>query len=1177
MIAGRKSRKLLSGLMAALLLLQPVAADAAVSYMTEGNGVISQPDNAESGREYYFSSVNGNDSNDGSREQPFQSLTKIDTLTLQPGDKLLLERGSVFNDQYIHLQNVGDIEGNPIVIEPYGQGERPRINTNGSGVWYQDYRQRSSNGAHKWQGEVSTALLLRDVENIEVRGLEITNWVETEADGKALNDPDLIDRTGVAGVAQNRGTLEHIVMDDLYVHDIKGNIINKQMLNGGIYFVSFLPDKVSANTDEIASGDIPRYDDLRIENCHVENVIRRGIGAGHTVYWNKFQTKAISDEICRTWGSTNVVIRNNYLKDVGGDAITPQYCFRPLVEYNVSQGAAKYISTEYFPNNTHRVAAGIWPWKCKDAVFQRNECFDTKNRLTGNQDAQAWDADSGEGTIYQYNYSHGNTGGCVMFCAGEAYRNTFRYNISQNDEHAMFCLPRNPDAHIYNNTFYIKEGVDIISSFMSNGAANMENNIFYYTGSTPKNETWYRSQSIQTYDNNLYYNYSSIPSGDANGIVADGREVFAAPGQAPAGPRSSGRPYELSAFEGYKLAEGSPAIGAGKIVIDDNGFQPEADFFGTALTGIREIGAAESDAVLLRLDSAVYNIQTEGVDGINSISGLAANTTREALEHNLLYDRGAVLSVKKEGKEVSAEEIVKYPMTVELSYEGEVIVYQILPDDDGTLHDSGFMVRGSELFVPSTDRNPCTLSTLLQGVEVADTAVVSVWNGTDEVNSGTVSDGMKLKITAEDGVHESVYTVRIRNEYHWTRDFVDGQQGNVWFAQIRDEAGAYSEGTSYNPTYAVWNLGESYTIVGAEGNKGEVTESKHGLICDWRPGSPTPYMAFRAPMAGKVSFALKADEPYLRQTGNSGGSVKLELFVNDEAVPGQSCEMSQSEQKADFPTVELEVQRGDFIRLRALAVGTPTKPSVFATPIITYLDQEVEDREAPSAPTEVAVSHITSDSARVSWGPALDNMGVEKYEIYQDARLIASVSGSAAETVLTGLAGETTYEMEICAVDGAGNKSVSVSFCFTTATDQEPVKPDGETEAYKKQLRELIARAEEAVAGGKYSETSVRALEQQIARWKPLLDAASPAKEELKQAIAGVQGAIDQLELMNTGDGGKPFPFTDVEQTAGNWKYESVKFVYNNDIMNGISGTALFRPDSPLTRAMFATVLYRMA
>ena len=57
----------------------------------------------------------------------------------------------------------------------------------------------------------------------------------------------------------------------------------------------------------------------------------------------------------------------------------------------------------------------------------------------------------------------------------------------------------------------------------------------------------------------------------------------------------------------------------------------------------------------------------------------------------------------------------------------------------------------------------------------------------------------------------------------------------------------------------------------------------------------------------------------------------------------------------------------------------------------------------------------------------------------------------------------------------------------------------------------------------------------------------------------------------------KPWPFTDVEEIKNHWKYENIKYVYDNDIMNGISGTSLFQPDQPLTRAMFATVIYRMA
>lgn len=55
------------------------------------------------------------------------------------------------------------------------------------------------------------------------------------------------------------------------------------------------------------------------------------------------------------------------------------------------------------------------------------------------------------------------------------------------------------------------------------------------------------------------------------------------------------------------------------------------------------------------------------------------------------------------------------------------------------------------------------------------------------------------------------------------------------------------------------------------------------------------------------------------------------------------------------------------------------------------------------------------------------------------------------------------------------------------------------------------------------------------------------------------------------------FIFTDIPVIPGNWKYESVKYVSERKIMSNISGTKLFDPDAPLTRDMFATVLYCMA
>ena len=348
-----------------------------------------QAESAEetAGEIYYVSSENGNDANSGTSErQAFKTLDKINRLTLKSGDQVLLEKGSVFENQALHVKGSGSKEA-PIKISTYGQGERPKINANGHGQWELDYGKRLDNKNHKWRGTVSSAILLQDVEHIEIRGLELTNdrraagnpQVEKE---KAYNDADVMDRTGVAGVAKEKGTLDHIVLDDLYIHDVHGNVYNKHMTNGGIYFI------VAKPTDEGKTG-IARYNDVAIRNCYLDTVNRWGIAVGYTYQWDKFKTAELSDSTMESYGSSNVVIENNYLNNVGGDAITTMYLDRPLIQYNVSEGAAAQINTTDYakqqpslnqqtglPDGTYlnvdngRVAAGIWAWKCKDAVFQ---------------------------------------------------------------------------------------------------------------------------------------------------------------------------------------------------------------------------------------------------------------------------------------------------------------------------------------------------------------------------------------------------------------------------------------------------------------------------------------------------------------------------------------------------------------------------------------------------------------------------------------------------------------------------------------------------------------------------------------------------------------------------------------------------------------------------------------
>ena len=116
-------------------------------------------------------------------------------------------------------------------------------------------------------------------------------------------------------------------------------------------------------------------------------------------------------------------------------------------------------------NRMGKVAAAIWPWKCKDALLRCNEAVDT--RL--NQDGMAYDADSGDGTVYEHNYSRMNEGGCVMFCLEEAIHSRFCNNVSFDDLSGTISPAQNPDALLSHNRYYVRKGIPFVRKNMDGG------------------------------------------------------------------------------------------------------------------------------------------------------------------------------------------------------------------------------------------------------------------------------------------------------------------------------------------------------------------------------------------------------------------------------------------------------------------------------------------------------------------------------------------------------------------------------------------------------------------------------------------------------------------------------------------------------------------------------------
>lgn len=421
-------------------------------------------------KKYFVSSINGNDANDGlSENTAFKSLLKINELEINAGDEILLQKGSVFENEFLHLKNCGNINGEKIVISSFGDGEKlPHIKTNGNGVWYQDYGIELDYSGHRYKGDVSSSILLYDVENIIIKDIEISNK-EEYTDAEAYSAPNKMDRTGVAAVAQNRGTLHSITLDNLFIHDVNGNVYNKHMNNGGIYITAFKPE------NEEKTG-IARYDGVTVENCYVKNVSRWGIAVGYVYNHDKFATKELDAETFKKYGNENIVLKNNYVKFAGGDAITPMYALNALVEHNTADSCATEMNDriyKYPEKRAGKVAAAVWPWKCKDALLRYNDVVDTKL----NQDGMAYDADSGDGTRYEYNFSRLNEGGCMMFCMQQAVHSYFENNLSVDDLSGTMTPASNPDGYVANNTFYVRQGVPFVRKRMHGKMTKVNNKI----------------------------------------------------------------------------------------------------------------------------------------------------------------------------------------------------------------------------------------------------------------------------------------------------------------------------------------------------------------------------------------------------------------------------------------------------------------------------------------------------------------------------------------------------------------------------------------------------------------------------------------------------------------------------------------------------------------------------
>src|SRR6202008_4232333 len=127
----------------------------------------------------YFVSKNGDDNNPGTREKPFQTIEKLNTLKLSPGDKIFLRSGDEFTGT-LRLILDGK-QDSSIVISSYGDssaiingGNRQAIIINGN---HFELRNIHVKGSGRKEGNTTNGIQITGssngiIENIRTEGFQ---------------------------------------------------------------------------------------------------------------------------------------------------------------------------------------------------------------------------------------------------------------------------------------------------------------------------------------------------------------------------------------------------------------------------------------------------------------------------------------------------------------------------------------------------------------------------------------------------------------------------------------------------------------------------------------------------------------------------------------------------------------------------------------------------------------------------------------------------------------------------------------------------------------------------------------------------------------------------------------------------------------------------------------------
>ncbi|AZQ64747.1 T9SS type A sorting domain-containing protein [Flammeovirga pectinis] len=500
---------------------------------------------------YYFSNQ-GDDSNDGSIDTPWKTLTKASEIAklsnkggiLKAGDKLLFRRGDTFEGQLVIL--CSGTEENPIEISNYGTASELPI---------------LSGAGNIPTGDFIEAVKLTNTSYITMDGL----WIKNDRKNKGNITWNTNSAFGIKVIANKWGgvltglTFRNLKITDVFAIDMidwEGKFTLDYYTAKGIFF--------DADKDDITVTPIKEVgiDNVLIEDCYFYNLGSTAISIRHLSNLPSYNNPVDEEE-----RNLNFVVRNNHFEKLGGDGVVLASICNAIVEKNdfidLGWGNHKSSTDRYYGRGE-----GCWIWDSRNILVQYNKQL--RARGFGDTYGAAGHIDFYcKNAIFQYNYSEDTEGGFVEIL-GDCLNSTFRYNVSVNDGFRDFHgyslwiagyvgtdkdPIRSDSSFIYNNTVYINKEGNTPDILIWAKNTYIYNNIFKVMNGAAIGadgvEIDIEEGSELIVDNNLFYGdiSSDFTNLDNNKIIDEDPEFV-----------NEG----TSGIEGYQLKETSAAIDAGK-------------------------------------------------------------------------------------------------------------------------------------------------------------------------------------------------------------------------------------------------------------------------------------------------------------------------------------------------------------------------------------------------------------------------------------------------------------------------------------------------------------------------------------------------------------------------------------------------------------------------------------